>query len=181
MFALVKVSCILRNIPLIFVHFLITRNSVSNEFPPVGTFFKAQTLIKVMLRLPSDPRSVAQIESFLDKMVNKYKISPDLYGNILISLTEAVNNAIIHGNKQDASKHVQIQMHKSADCIAVRVSDEGRGFDYRTIPDPTAPENRCKCGGRGVFMMQQFSDGLRYCDNGRTVEMQFRLNCGNNR
>nr|WP_290938179.1 ATP-binding protein [Haliscomenobacter sp.] len=58
-----------------------------------------------MLKLPSDPRNVAKIESFLDKMVNKYKISPDLYGNILISLTEAVNNAIIHGNQQDASKH----------------------------------------------------------------------------
>ncbi|MBK9488379.1 MAG: ATP-binding protein [Haliscomenobacter sp.] len=123
-----------------------------------------------MLKLPSDPRNVAKIESFLDKMVNKYKISPDLYGNILISLTEAVNNAIIHGNQQDASKHVQIQMHKSADCIAVRVSDEGRGFDYRSLPDPTQPENRCKCGGRGVFMMQQFSDGIRYCDNGRTVK-----------
>ena len=129
----------------------------------------------VMLRLPSNPRNVSQVESFVQRLVEKYRISPDLYGNILISLTEAVNNAIIHGNRKDESKTVQIQLSQAKGHIAIRVSDEGRGFDYQSIPDPTAPENLTKIGGRGVFLMQQLSDRIHFHDNGRTVEMQFRL------
>lgn len=129
----------------------------------------------VMLRLPSNPRNVCQVENFVQRIVEKYRISPDVYGNILISLTEAVNNAIIHGNRKDESKTVQIQLSKDQGHLAIRVSDEGRGFDYRSIPDPTAPENLAKCGGRGVFLMQQLSDRIHFHDNGRTVEMQFRL------
>lgn len=129
----------------------------------------------VMLRLPSNPRNVCQVENFVQRIVEKYRISPDVYGNILISLTEAVNNAIIHGNRKDESKTVQIQLSKDQGHLAIRVSDEGRGFDYSSIPDPTAPENLTKCGGRGVFLMQQLSDRIHFHDNGRTVEMQFRL------
>jgi serine/threonine-protein kinase RsbW len=130
-----------------------------------------------MLRIPSTPRSIDLLQGFLDQMLRKYKVSPDLYGNILISLTEAVNNAIIHGNACDKSKTVEVQFRKTSDCLAVRVSDQGRGFDPTKVPDPTSPENCCKCGGRGVFMMQQLSDGIRFENNGSTVEMQFRLDC----
>lgn len=129
----------------------------------------------IMLRLPSNPRNVSQVESFVQRIVEKYRISPDVYGNILISVTEAVNNAIIHGNRKDESKTVQIQLSQNQGHIAIRVSDEGRGFDYQSIPDPTAPENLSKIGGRGVFLMQQLSDRIHFHDNGRTVEMQFRL------
>lgn len=128
-----------------------------------------------MLRLPSNPRNVCQVESFVQKIVEKYRISPDVYGNILISLTEAVNNAIIHGNHRDESKTVKIQLSKDKGHLAIRVSDEGRGFDLNSIPDPTAPENLTKCGGRGVFLMHQLCDRINYHDNGRTVEMRFRL------
>lgn len=128
-----------------------------------------------MLRLPSNPRNVCQVESFVQRLMEKYRLSPDVYGNILISLTEAVNNAIIHGNRKDESKTVQIQLSQSQGHIAIKVSDEGRGFDYQSIPDPTCPENITKIGGRGVFLMQQLSDQIRFHDNGRTVEMQFRL------
>ena len=128
-----------------------------------------------MLKLNSNPRNICQLESFLNRVVEKYRLSPDVYGNILISLTEAVNNAIIHGNCKDESKLVQIQLQKESGHLAFRVSDEGPGFDYRSLPDPTAPENLTKIGGRGVFLMQQLSDGVEFCDNGRTVEMQFKI------
>ena len=110
-----------------------------------------------------------------EKFVHKYKVSPDIYGNILVSLTEAVNNAIIHGNRSDESKSVQIQLRKKNDSLNIRVSDEGRGFDYKNLPDPTAPENLMKIGGRGVFLMQQLSDDISFHNNGSTVEMQFKL------
>ena len=129
----------------------------------------------IMLKLPSNPRNIAMVESFVEKMVQRYKLTPDIYGNILISLTEAVNNAIIHGNRNDESKSVQIRLDKRKDRLNIRVSDEGRGFDYRSLPDPTAPENLMKDGGRGVFLMQQLSDNIRFHNNGSTVEMQFKL------
>lgn len=130
---------------------------------------------KIMLKLPSNPRNVAVLESFVTRIVEKYRISPDLHCNILVSLTEAVNNAIIHGNCGDESKNVYINLRKQRNTLAIQVTDEGGGFDPRTIPDPTAPENITKCGGRGVFLMQQLSHALRFENNGSTVEMQFKI------
>jgi serine/threonine-protein kinase RsbW len=130
---------------------------------------------QTMLRLPSNPCHIGMLESFVAKMVEYYKISPDKFGDILVSITEAVNNAIIHGNRQDESKVVQIQLCKHRDCIAIRVTDEGKGFDYRKLPDPTCPENRRTLGGRGVFLMRQLADKLRFDNNGSTVEIHFKL------
>jgi len=128
-----------------------------------------------MLTLASNPRNVAQVEQFVEKFVSRFNVCQNTYGNILISLTEAVNNAIIHGNDQDESKKVQVMVRKRKSDIAFRVSDEGRGFDYNSLPDPTAPDNLTKLGGRGVFLMKELSDDMRYYDNGRTVEMRFKI------
>lgn len=128
-----------------------------------------------MLKLPSEPSSISLLEAFVERIVLRYKIEPDLYGNILISLTEAVNNAIIHGNQQDRRKCVHIDMRKVGRQICFKVSDEGRGFDYHNLPDPTAPKNRCECGGRGVFIIQKLADDVAFHNNGSTVELQFRL------
>jgi len=128
-----------------------------------------------MLKLASNPGNIAEVEGFVQKLVSRYKISPDKQCNILISLTEAVTNAIIHGNHRDESKQVQVRLNKVKNNLSFRISDQGSGFDYRSVPDPTAPENLTKCGGRGVFLMQQLSDDIRFFDEGRTVEMQFKL------
>lgn len=128
-----------------------------------------------MLRLNSDPGNVSQIEAFVQRIVERYKINPDKYGNILITLTEAVNNAIIHGNCEDKSKTVKIQLQRQNDRISFRVSDEGCGFDYRSLPDPTTPENLMRIGGRGVFLMRQLADDLKFHNNGSTVEIHFKL------
>jgi serine/threonine-protein kinase RsbW len=128
-----------------------------------------------MLKLRSKPGSVSKVEPFVEKLVNKYNLSPDKQCDILVSLTEAVTNAIIHGNCEKEDKTVQVRTKKEKDCLALRVSDEGRGFDYDNLPDPTSPENMCKCGGRGVFLMRQLSDNLVFYNNGSTVEMRFKL------
>ena len=129
-----------------------------------------------MLNLASDPKNVARVESFVEHLVDKYGISPDVYGNILISLTEAVTNAIIHGNDNDESKTVQVRLKKQKNKLAFLISDEGGGFDFDNLPDPTSPENLTKIGGRGVFLMHQLSDKVDFKDNGSTVEMRFQLN-----
>ncbi|MEQ8705667.1 MAG: ATP-binding protein [Phaeodactylibacter sp.] len=128
-----------------------------------------------MLKLSSDTRNIALVESFVERAVEQYQIAPDIYGNILITLTEAVNNAIIHGNSNDESKTVKIQLKRNENCLAVRVTDEGEGFDHQSVPDPTSPEHLLQVGGRGVFLMQQLSDGINFHNNGSTVEMRFNL------
>jgi len=128
-----------------------------------------------MLKLTSKPGNVSEVETFVENLVNRYNLSPDKQCNILISLTEAVTNAIVHGNCKEENKTVQVKSRKERNCIAVRVIDEGNGFNYNDVPDPTAPENLCKCGGRGVFLMRQLSDKIRFYNNGSTVEMRFKL------
>jgi len=128
-----------------------------------------------ILTLISHPRHVTRVESFVGGLVEKYQISSDLRGNILISLTEAVNNAIIHGNGQDETKTVHVKCMHQPGCITFKVSDQGRGFDPARVPDPTQPENILKLGGRGVFLMKELSDKILFHDNGRTVEIHFNL------
>lgn len=128
-----------------------------------------------MLTLVSDPKNIARVETFVEGLVDKYHISPDVYGNILISLTEAVTNAITHGNHNDVSKRVFVKLKKGKDRIAFLISDEGGGFNYDGLPDPTAPENLLKIGGRGVFLMKQLSDDVLFSENGSTVEIRFNI------
>jgi len=130
-----------------------------------------------MLELQSNPGSISYIEPYVNRIVEDFGINDEIYGNILISLTEAVNNAIIHGNKEDFSKMVRIKLleKRKRRQIAFRISDDGLGFNYEQLPDPTAPENIMKLGGRGVFLMQQLADNLEFLDNGSTVEINFNI------
>ncbi|HEB62192.1 MAG TPA: ATP-binding protein [Bacteroidetes bacterium] len=128
-----------------------------------------------MLKLTSNPRNIARVESFVEKLVEKHKISPDIYGNILISLTEAVNNAITHGNSNDESKLVIVNLLRKENLLEFKVTDEGSGFDFNQLPDPTAPENLLKIGGRGVFLMRQLSDSIKFMNNGSCVKISFHI------
>lgn len=128
-----------------------------------------------MLTLTSNPKNINRIEPFIETLVHQYSISPDLYGNILISVTEAVTNAIVHGNQADESKNVCITCHKKSNRLAIQVADEGPGFDYENLPDPTLPENILRVGGRGVFLMKQLADEVNFIDEGRVVEIQFSI------
>lgn len=128
-----------------------------------------------MLVLYSDPRNVAKVEPFIEEIVDKYHVRPEVYGNILITLTEAVTNAIVHGNHSDERKTVQVKTQKHNGMLAFVITDEGPGFDHSNLPDPTAPENILKIGGRGVFLMRQLSDNVSFHDNGSTVEIHFNI------
>ena len=125
--------------------------------------------------VPSNPENIVMVQGYIERVIEKFRVSPDLYGDILISLTEAVNNAIIHGNLKDESKTVQIRVAKQDDALSFKVSDEGGGFDYREIPDPTAPGHLHTTGGRGVFIMNELCDNLKFHNNGSTVEMRFKI------
>ncbi len=125
--------------------------------------------------LASKPESIRDIESILKVIDKEISLDEDTYNNVLISLTEAVNNAIHHGNCEDESKYVRIKVKKKEDLLKLTVEDEGEGFDFKNVPNPTLPENLNKCGGRGVFLITQLCDSVNYRNNGSSVEMCFKL------
>ena len=81
----------------------------------------------------------------------------------------------MHGNKLDEQKEVTIAFNLDNKKLSVKVDDEGNGFDYAHIPDPTAPENIENVNGRGIFLMEKLSDGLNFSRNGATVELEFNM------
>lgn len=128
-----------------------------------------------MLQISSHPNNLSIVEDLVKSVVKNNKLNDDLHGNILISLTEAVTNAMVHGNCCDQNKNVLINYSQQPNQLMFRISDEGRGFDPEALPDPTTPENINTIGGRGVFLMRQLTHRLRFKDSGRTVEMLFRI------
>jgi serine/threonine-protein kinase RsbW len=125
--------------------------------------------------LESTPESISEVETFVEQLREELEIPDELYGNILICLTEAVNNCIIHGNKLNPAKKVIVSCTKKDNMLSFLAEDEGAGFDFQSLPDPTAPENREKLTGRGVFLMRQLSTQLKYSKGGAAVEMRFPI------
>ncbi|MCD6202024.1 MAG: ATP-binding protein [Bacteroidales bacterium] len=127
------------------------------------------------LQINSDPENLRIVENLIDQLSEEHKIESDLYGKILVATVEAVNNAIIHGNKSDKNKKIDIWISTDLKKVKVRVRDEGEGFEYDNIPDPTAPENIENIHGRGVFLMRQLSDNIKFRKKGSDVELTFKL------
>lgn len=130
----------------------------------------------IRIEIPSLSENIRMIESFIDNAKEKYELDDDIYGNIMIAVTEAVNNAIKHGNQNDSSKNVAISLALEEGLIRFRVEDEGNGFDYSHLPDPTSPENLEKPGGRGIFLMKHLSDEVNFKEKGKIVELSFYIN-----
>ncbi len=130
----------------------------------------------IRIEIPSLSENIRMIESFIDNAKEKYDLDDDIYGNIMIAVTEAVNNAIKHGNKGDSGKNVSLALSLEEGLIKFRVEDEGLGFDFHNLPDPTAPENLEKPGGRGIFLMKHLADEVDFSENGKVVELSFYMN-----
>lgn len=130
------------------------------------------------LTLTSDPKNVSEVEPFVHGLAKQYQLGPDISGNIQLCLTEAVTNAMLHGNCCDCTKVVSISLRRQKDELSIRVSDEGHGFNPDRVPDPTSPERLEECGGRGIFLMKQLADECRFMRGGATVEMRFKLQRG---
>jgi serine/threonine-protein kinase RsbW len=130
----------------------------------------------ISIEIPSLAENIRIIESFIDNAKEKYHLDDDIYGNIMIAVTEAVNNAIRHGNKDNSAKNVFISLSLEDGMIKFKVQDEGTGFDFHKLPDPTSPENISKPGGRGIFLMKHLSDEVDFKENGKVVELSFYVN-----
>ena len=127
------------------------------------------------LKIGSKIENLRKVEKLVDDLSTEFNISADIYGNILIAALEAANNAILHGNKLDETKQVTIVFHIDDKKLRIKIDDEGNGFDYKNVPDPTAPENIENVNGRGIFLMEKLSDRIEFSRNGATVELEFNI------
>ncbi len=119
--------------------------------------------------------NIQVIESFIDNAKEEFEINDDLYGNIMISVTECISNAIVHGNQSNPDKMVHLQLYMEPGLLRCSIEDEGMGFDFSNLPDPTEPENIEKIGGRGIFLMRHLSDEVKFEEGGRKTVLSFYL------
>lgn len=128
------------------------------------------------LQLPSNSNSIAVVEHFVDDLVATLSIGDDVYANLMTCLNEAVTNAIFHGNKQDSEKTVYFNLELiNNKRLVFTIADEGSGFDFNNLPDPTSPENLENLSGRGVFIMKQLADQCIFNTLGNEVELHFKI------
>jgi serine/threonine-protein kinase RsbW len=127
------------------------------------------------IELSSKLESLSKIEMFVDEICEHFQISEDNYGNILIALTEAVNNAITHGNQLNPKKRVSLNIGTNDKEVLFTVKDEGEGFDFDNVPDPTLPENINKLNGRGIFLIKSLADDVVFERKGSTIKLKFSL------
>jgi serine/threonine-protein kinase RsbW len=125
---------------------------------------------------PSNQTSIDSIELLLDELNEKLALSEHVYSSIWVSLNEAINNAICHGNKRDPNKKVRMSIElKWENFICFTIKDEGDGFDYENLPDPTSEELIGQPHGRGVFLMKKLADLALFTNGGNTVDLYFDI------
>ncbi|WP_460680489.1 ATP-binding protein [Mucilaginibacter koreensis] len=127
------------------------------------------------LQLPSKRDSITQLEALIEDIADKHNVSEDTFANMMTCLNEVVTNAIVHGNKLNPDKKVIVNAEVDAKRIVWTVTDEGEGFDYINLPDPTAEENLEKLTGRGVFIVKHLADQCIFNALGNEVELHFKI------
>ncbi len=130
----------------------------------------------LVLELPND---ISSIEHAVEYVMRHCSSCTDyarrLNLNFRVGLTEALSNAMLYGNGSDPEKRVRVEVDVRVEEVAVRVTDQGVGFDPASIPDPTLPDNLTKSGGRGIFLMKALMDEVQFNDRGNSVTLVLRL------
>ena len=125
-----------------------------------------------VLELPNDLRAIERSVDYLMDKAQEVGFDYDrLRLNFRVCLTEALANAMLYGNCRDPRKRVRVEAHLTPREIKVQVTDEGRGFDPRSLLDPTTPTNRARSGGRGIFLIRQLMDRVEFNERGNSIIM----------
>lgn len=125
------------------------------------------------LELKSEFTETEKIPGFVEMISDKSGLDESLTHRVMLALSEAVTNAIVHGNKENRSKKVSIKITINSSMIVIDIQDEGEGFDPDEIPDPMDEKNLLVTGGRGLFLMEEFADQVEYRNKGRLVILKF--------
>jgi serine/threonine-protein kinase RsbW len=130
-------------------------------------------LIIDTLEIPADIDAIAKVETLIDSVCAKLGVNEDFYGNVLIAVTEAVTNAIVHGSNNNNLLDVRLLVGDESKEFCFNIKDGGRGFDYTNLADPTSPENLLKEHGRGIFLMRNLADEIVFEEGGSSVSIYF--------
>lgn len=114
------------------------------------------------IEVESDPNNLITIEEFVNYFAKDLGLDDEKLATLLLAVTEATTNAIIHANKCDKNKLVKVDVEVKNSKLIIKVIDEGKGFDPSQVPDPTRPENILKDSGRGMYLMKMYMDDLKY-------------------
>lgn len=110
-----------------------------------------------------------KVPDFVEEIQQKSQLKEETTGNLMLLLSEAVTNAIVHGNKLDKSKTVEVEVQVNAKKIVSTVKDQGPGFDPDSANNPLKEENLLKESGRGIFLINEISDSVDYLENGTKI------------
>ncbi len=127
------------------------------------------------IELPSRIDSMHRVEAMIDDIGTTLGLGEDIRNNMLVAVGEAVKNAIELGNKNDVSKSVLLRVDKKEKEVVFTVKDQGVGFDFNNVADPTDPANIEKITGRGIFLMKALADMVEFTDNGSKVAIHFSI------
>ncbi len=127
------------------------------------------------LRVPSERSALSIMEDLVHQLKDELNLTENQEINMIVALSEAVNNAIQHGNRNDPQKNITVACFLSENKFIITVEDEGQGFDPSTVPDPTDPKNVTKPTGRGIFLMRHTADEVEFAEGGRKVILGFHL------
>lgn len=116
-----------------------------------------------------------EVELFIESLLQPLDCNSRQVAYITLGVCESVNNAIYHGNKCDENKFVTLFADVNNSSLLVQVKDEGPGFDFNNIPDPTTPENIKNEGGRGLYIIRNVTDELSFKNNGSIIELKFKI------
>jgi serine/threonine-protein kinase RsbW len=131
---------------------------------------------EIHVTLKSNIKELTRIERMTTKIAQNLNLSPDEQDNLSIAITEAVGNAILHGNKKDPRKSVDIIFRLSAKQIRVTVKDQGGGFDPKDLTNPTDPQNILKESGRGIFILKSLMDDVSFSFTAEGTVITFIMN-----
>lgn len=136
----------------------------------------SQSVRQFSLTLRSERQEIAKVELFMRAVPYCQVLDDMTFYSVMVAITEAVNNAIVHGNKLDESKEVILRVSSNASTMIVTVQDGGTGFDPTILADPREPENLMKTGGRGIFLIRELASEVHYSKNslGSELTLVFR-------
>ena len=127
------------------------------------------------LSIPSNLRHLNEVELFIQEVIEFYELPAAMHAHFMLTVCESVNNAIAHGNKQDLRKQVRIYIEREENELNISVEDEGHGFDYENIPDPTDKHYIRNERGRGLFLIRNLADDVSFHNNGSLIKIKFDL------
>ena len=131
---------------------------------------------KKQIKITSEKINLGKVESFLTKIFDLFEINKDLFYKVLICVNEAVINSIVHGNKNETGKIILIQTFCTKNFLCFRITDEGEGFNYKNLPDPTTKSNLHCETGRGLFIIKSISEEINFRKNGKIIEFKIKIN-----